>query len=220
MGSSLKHKLARMIDHTYLKPDCTTTKVEQLCKEAVQYGFHSVCIPPCFVKAAAALLDSHDTKVCTVIGFPLGFSAGETKLFEAEMAVKDGADELDMVINVGALKENDLDYIKKEIFNLAQGIPDRVLLKVIIETALLKKNEKIAAARTVMETPAAFVKTSTGFASSGATVKDVRLLKRICGSSLEIKAAGGIKDYDLAEALVYAGASRLGCSSSVNIMSE
>jgi len=213
-----KEKLAGLIDHTYLKQDATWTKIKKTCDEAMGYGFHSVCIPPCFVTRAKKYLSKSSTKVCTVIGFPMGFATAEAKGFEAAKAVKDGADELDMVINIGALKEGRLDYVSKEISTVINNISSKTVLKVIIETALLDEREKIAAVKTIMNIGATFVKTSTGYASGGATVKDVKLIKSIVGNNLQIKAAGGIRNFSFAVELVNAGAARLGCSSSVSLM--
>ncbi|MGI6555147.1 MAG: deoxyribose-phosphate aldolase [Bacillota bacterium] len=213
-----KQEIARLIDHTYLKPDAASGHIERLCLEGVQHNFFSVCVPPAFVRLARSCLEGTPVKTCTVIGFPLGFNTPAVKCFEAETAVRDGAQEVDMVINIGALHQGLYDYIEKEINLVAASIPEDVVLKVIIETALLSREQKRAAAQIVLQSDAHFIKTSTGYAKGGATLEDVKLLKSILGDTKKIKASGGIRTLDFAQQLVKAGASRLGCSSSVEIM--
>ncbi|MCQ2550801.1 MAG: deoxyribose-phosphate aldolase [Clostridia bacterium] len=193
------------IDHTLLKADATPQDVEKLCDEAIKYGFYSVCINPCYVKFAK----SKNVRVTTVIGFPLG--ATTDKAAETRRAALDGADEIDMVINVGMLKAKNYDYVRDEIASVRKEAP---LLKVIIETCLLTDEEKVMACSLAKEAGADFVKTSTGFSTGGATVEDVKLMKR---SGLKVKASGGIRDYNTAKALIDAGADRIGASKSIEI---
>lgn len=213
-----KQEIARLIDHTYLKPDATSEHIERLCIEAMQHNFFSVCVPPALVSLARSCLKGTPVKTCTVIGFPLGFNSSDAKCFEAETAVRDGAQEVDMVINIGALRQGRYDYIEKEINTVAASIPENVVLKVIIETALLSENQKVSAAQIVLQSNAHFIKTSTGYAKGGATAEDVKLLKSILGDTKKIKASGGIRTLEQAKELVKAGASRLGCSSSLEII--
>lgn len=210
---------AKMIDHTLLKPDATADMIAQLCYEARKYHFASVCVNPTHVKLSAELLQGSDVKVCTVIGFPLGATTTDVKVFETNNAIKDGATEIDMVINIGALKAGDHQLVAKDIRGIvktshAQG----ALVKVIIETALLTDEEKVVASLLAKEAGADFVKTSTGFSSGGATVHDVALMRRAVGPSLGVKAAGGIRTQQDAEEMVAAGATRLGASAGVKIM--
>lgn len=210
--------LAGLIDHTCLKPDTTSRQIEILCREALENNFFAVCIPPAFVRAARKHLGETAVRTCTVVGFPLGFNTTETKCFEARAAVEDGAQEIDMVINIGALKEGRHAYVEQEINMVSACIPENIVLKVIIETACLTGDQKKTAAQIILNTNAHFVKTSTGFASGGATVEDVTLLRNILGNAKKIKAAGGIRTPDQAYRLVQAGAARLGCSNSLKII--
>ena len=213
--------LAARIDHTLLRPDCTEAQIIQLCEEAVAHGFASVCVPPCYVALAAAKLEGTNVPVCTVIGFPLGYASSSVKFKEAEVALYDGAHELDMVINISALKSGKTDAIQAEILDLADLCHvHQALLKVIIETALLTEAEIELACQLCVGGEADFVKTSTGFASRGASVADVELMRRVLPAAIRIKAAGGIRTRAAAEALVAAGADRLGSSNSVALIAE
>jgi deoxyribose-phosphate aldolase len=208
-----------MIDHTLLKPDATRSQIEQLCDEAKHYGFASVCVNPSFVKLCAERLESTTVKVCTVIGFPLGATSTEAKVFEAQQAIRDGAEEVDMVINIGMLKSGEESYVEQDIRSVV-NVAKRsgVLTKVIVETALLTDEEKRRACGLAKQAGADFVKTSTGFTRGGATVEDVRLMRRAVGSSMGVKASGGIRSSEDARVLVASGATRLGTSASVQIV--
>jgi deoxyribose-phosphate aldolase len=211
--------IAGMIDHTLLKPDATADQIAQLCYEARKYKFASVCVNPTHVKLCAELLQGTSVKVCTVIGFPLGASSAEVKAFEAETAIHDGATEIDMVINIGAIKAGDHTLAAKDIHEVVRvGHAHNALVKVIIETALLTDEEKITACLLAKEAGADFVKTSTGFSGGGATVEDVALMRRVVGPEMGVKASGGVRDYDDAEKMVAAGATRLGASAGVKIV--
>jgi deoxyribose-phosphate aldolase len=213
--------LAKTIDHTLLRPDCTAADIEQLCQEARQQDFASACVPPCYVPLAARELSGSGVAVCTVIGFPLGYNSPRVKFREAEIALAEGATELDLVLNVSLLKSGNLDAVKAEVEDLADLVDVHdALLKVIIETALLTDTEIEVAARLCAEAGAHFVKTSTGFASRGASVADVELLRRVLPPSVRIKASGGIRTRAQALALLAAGADRLGTSNSLVIMQE
>ena len=212
---------AARIDHTLLRPDCTEAQIMQLCEEAAAHGFATVCVPPCYVALAAGRLEGTAVGVCTVIGFPLGYATPAAKFKEAEVALYDGATELDMVINISALKSGKTTAIQDEILDLADLCHvHQVLLKVIIETALLSEAEIELAAGLCVAGEADFVKTSTGFASRGASVADVELMRRSLPETMRIKAAGGIRTRAAAEALVAAGADRLGSSNSVALLTE
>ncbi|MEA4888023.1 MAG: deoxyribose-phosphate aldolase [Clostridiaceae bacterium] len=206
--------LYNKIDHTLLKPTTRRQDIEKLCDEALIYGFASVCIPPCYVAAAAERLQSR-VPVCTVIGFPLGYNSRETKMAEASQALKDGATELDMVINIGRMLMDDEPYVYGEIAAI-KALAGKNTVKVIIETCLLNEDQKILLCRLVTRAGADFIKTSTGFAGGGATVEDVRLLRQQVGSAVRVKAAGGIRTAEQAAALVEAGADRLGMSSALS----
>jgi deoxyribose-phosphate aldolase len=211
--------LASMIDHTLLKPDATSDKIAQLCFEAKKYHFASVCVNPTHVKLCATLLKDSDVKVCTVIGFPLGATSPEVKAFETQNALDNGANEIDMVINIGALKAGDTDLVAKDIrgvVNVAHAA--NALVKVIIETALLTDEEKVVACLLAKEAGADFVKTSTGFSGGGATVHDIELMRRTVGPAIGVKASGGIHTHEEAEAMVAAGATRIGASAGVKII--
>ncbi len=214
------NKIASYIDHTALKPDTTKEQVHKLCNEAKEYGFASVCINPCYVKYAKKILLDSDVKIASVIGFPLGSNTKEVKAFEAQQAVKDGSDELDMVINIGALKDKDYGIVENDIRAVVNVCKDKVKLKVIIETCLLTDEEKIKACELAQKAGADFVKTSTGFSTGGATVEDVKLMKEIVGQDMEVKASGGVRDYKKAKEMIDAGATRIGASSSVNIVNS
>jgi len=212
--------IASFIDHTLLKQDATSAQIAQLCEEARRYGFASVCVNPTHVGACAEMLDSGATsKVCTVIGFPLGASASSVKSYETKIALEDGAEEIDMVINIGALKDGNDDLVKTDI----QGVVDvahaaDAIVKVIIETVLLTDAEKETACLLAKEAGADFVKTSTGFAGGGATVDDVKLMRRVVGAEMGVKASGGVRTLEDAQAMIEAGATRLGASAGVKIV--
>lgn len=213
--------LAALIDHTLLKPDATPDQIAQLCYEARKYGFASVCINPSHVKLAAELLRGSPVKVCTVIGFPLGATLPEVKAFEAQDAIEDGASEIDMVVNIGAVKARDYKLVAQDIKGVVNVCHARqALVKVIIEAALLTDEEKVAACLLAKEAGADFVKTSTGFGPGGATVEDVALMRRVVGSEMGVKAAGGIRSFAEAKGMVKAGATRIGASASVRILRE
>ncbi|MBO2012440.1 deoxyribose-phosphate aldolase [Hymenobacter negativus] len=213
--------LAAQIDHTLLRPDATEAQILQLCDEAAAHGFATVCVPPCYVALATSKLGGTPVGICTVVGFPLGYSASSVKFKEAEVALYDGATELDMVINVSALKSGKTEAIQAEILDLADLCHvHQALLKVIIETALLTEKEIELACRLCLEGEADFVKTSTGFASRGASVADIELMRRVLPATMRIKAAGGIRTRAAAEALIAAGADRIGSSNSIALISE
>ena len=213
--------MAGMIDHTLLKPDATSDQIAQLCFEARKYNFASVCVNPTWVKLCAELLKGASAKVCTVIGFPLGATAPEVKVFEATNALDEGATEVDMVINIGALKAGDNDLVASDI----RGVVDAAhkagaLCKVIIETSLLTDEEKVIACLLSKEAGADFVKTSTGFSSGGATVHDIELMRRTVGPDMGVKASGGVRTREDAENMIKAGATRLGASAGVKIIQD
>jgi len=212
--------LASLIDHTLLKPDATRAEIEKLCAEARQFSFASVCVNPSWVPACRPLLEGSPVKVCTVIGFPLGATTTQVKAFETRRAILDGATEVDMVIHVGRLKSGDNEYVERDIREVVEQSGPRVLTKVILETALLTDEEKIRACLLSKAAGADFVKTSTGFSSGGATAADVRLMRQAVGGKLGVKASGGIRDRKAAQEMVEAGATRIGASASVKIVSE
>lgn len=208
---------SKYFDHTILKADATEKEILNLCEEAKKYNFASVCINPCYIKTCVEKLKGTNIDICTVVGFPLGSMTTEAKLFETEQALKDGATEIDMVINIGKLKDKNYDYIKNEISSLKKVCGDKVL-KVIIETCLLTDDEKIKACELSKEAGADFVKTSTGMSKGGATKEDVALMRKVVGEKLGVKASGGIKDLNTANSMIEAGASRIGCSATVSII--
>ena len=211
--------LAGMIDHTLLKPDATPDQIAQLCFEARKYGFASVCVNPAWVPLCAQLLQGSPVKVCTVIGFPLGATAPEVKAFETQNAIDHGATEIDMVLNIGALKARDLDLVARDIRGVVQTAHARgPIVKVILETALLTDEEKTIACLIAKEAGADFVKTSTGFSGGGATVQDVALMRRVVGPEMGVKASGGVRTYEDAESMIKAGATRIGASAGVKII--
>ncbi|MBP7139832.1 MAG: deoxyribose-phosphate aldolase [Caldisericia bacterium] len=214
-----KKDLARLIDHTLLKSETKIEDIKKLCEEALKYQFYSVCINPCYVKTAKEFLKNSDIKICTVISFPLGASTIKTKIYEATEAIENGADEIDMVMNIGMFKSNKYEYIYEEISSIKKAIEYRIL-KVIIETSILSEEEKIKASEIIKKSGANFVKTSTGFSQGGATKEDVLLIRKSVGDNFGIKASGGIKTYQQAVELINAGATRIGSSSSVKIMEE
>ena len=213
--------IAKYIDHTLLKPTTTLLEIENLSKEALQYGFAAVCVPPLFVKKAKELTNNSAIKVATVIGFPLGYSAIEAKVAEIVLAMVDGADELDMVINISAIKNNDWNFIANEINTIIPIIKNRdKVIKVIIESGVLTDDEIIKCCDIYGAAGVDYVKTSTGYAEKGATVHAVKLIRTHIADQVKIKASGGIKSFEFAKQLIDAGADRLGCSSSVQIVKE
>lgn len=211
--------LARMIDHTLLKADATTEEVEKICAEAKEHHFASVCVNPSYVPFCAEYLKGTDVKVCTVIGFPLGATSTEAKRQETEQAIKDGAGEVDMVINVGKLKSGDYDYVFNDINQVVLAAKrNNVVSKVIIETALLNDEEKVKACLLSKSAKSDFVKTSTGFSTGGATAGDIALMRYVVGSSVGVKASGGVRTLEDAELMIESGADRIGASASVKIV--
>lgn len=210
-------KLNKMIDHTILKADAKRKDVVRYCEEAKEYDFMSVCVNSCNVKIVKKELEGSDVKVCCVVGFPLGAMATETKAFEAKYCVDNGADEIDMVINIGALKDENYDYVKKDIEEVVKASNGKVV-KVIIETCLLSDEEKKKACELAKEAKADFVKTSTGFSTGGATAEDVKLMKSVVGDELKVKASGGVRTKEDAMKMIEAGADRIGASSGINIV--
>ena len=208
----MPESLAAYIDHTLLKPDASEEEIKALCKEALKYGFYSVCINSSYVQTANKELEGSGVKVCSVIGFPLGASTTAAKAFEAGEAVKNGADEVDMVIHIGALISNDRDYVIKDIADVVQAAA-RAPVKVIIEAALLDDERKRLACELACEGGAAFVKTSTGFGHGGATVADVKLMRETVGPDIGVKASGGVRTAEAARQMIEAGATRIGTSS-------
>ena len=218
-------ELAKMIDHTILKANATQSDIEKLCEEAKEYNFASVCVNPYWVPLASNLLKNSTVKVCTVIGFPLGATSSESKAYETEIAILQGADEVDMVINVGAMKNNQTDIVEKDILAVVNSARQtgkdqnkNITVKIILETCYLTKDEIKNACLCAKNAGADFVKTSTGFGTGGATVEDVKLMKETLGSSMEVKASGGIRDYETAIKMIEAGATRLGTSSGIAIV--
>ena len=207
----------KLFDHTILKADATKEDVKKVCEEAMAYSFCSVCVNSYYVPYVAELLHGSDVKICTVVGFPLGAMSTRAKALEAKIAVMDGADEVDMVINIGALKDKDYDVVLEDIKAVKEACGN-ALLKVIIETCLLTDEEKTKACELSKEANADFVKTSTGFSTAGAKVEDVRLMRDTVGNDMGVKASGGIHDKEFANALVEAGASRLGTSATIKIV--
>ncbi|EFI42601.1 deoxyribose-phosphate aldolase [Peptoniphilus sp. oral taxon 386 str. F0131] len=215
----MKIEINRMIDHTLLKPESTREQVKNLCEEALKYNFKSVCINPYWVEYASEILKGSEVGVCTVIGFPLGANTTELKAFEAREAVKNGAAEVDMVINVGLLKSEEFDAVEKDIKAVVDAADGRIV-KVILETCLLSDEEIIKACKLSMNAGADFVKTSTGFSSHGATAHHVKLMKSVVGDNLEVKASGGIRDLKTSLEMIDSGATRLGVSAGIAIVKE
>ncbi len=219
--SGVKTEVAHLIDHTLLKPEATVQQIAQLCHEALLYNFASVCINPAHVKLAAQLLQNSDVKVCTVVGFPLGATSTEAKVFETLQALRDGATEIDMVINIGALKGGDDVVVERDIAAVVEAAHQHgALCKVIIETVLLTHDEKIRTCQLAKQARADFVKTSTGFSSGGATIEDVALMRQTVGPQVGVKASGGIRTLAEAQRMISAGATRLGVSAGVKIIQE
>lgn len=209
--------IAGMIDHTILKPEAIEAEIMELCKEAVKYNFASVCVNPSMVAKAATILEGTPVKVCTVIGFPLGATTTEVKAFETEDTIKKGATEVDMVINVGKLKERDLAYVKNDIQAVVNAAKGKALTKVIIETCLLTDEEKVIACQLSKEAGADFVKTSTGFSKGGATAHDIKLMRETVGPDMGVKASGGVRSREDALTMIENGATRIGASASIAI---
>ena len=210
--------IAKMIDHTLLKADATSEQIDKLCSEAKEYHFASVCVNPVWVGKCAQLLKNTDVKVCTVIGFPLGASTSETKAFETNNAIENGATEVDMVINIGALKKGDNDLVERDIRAVVEAAKGKALTKVIIETCLLTEEEKIRACELSVKVGADFVKTSTGFSTGGATVADIALMRKTVGPAIGVKASGGVRSAEDAQRMIEAGATRIGASSGIAIV--
>ena len=215
-----REKLAKMIDSTNVKATASRSDIEKLCKDAVHHGFGCVCVNPIYVKPASQLLKDSDVKVCSTVGFPFGATLPEIKALEAIKAVENGAQELDMVINLSALKSGNYEAVKKDIAAVvdAKRLDERVIVKVIIETACLMDEEKVVACKLAKDAGADFVKTCTGFFGKGATVEDVRLMRQTVGEAMGVKAAGGIRTYADAVAMIRAGANRIGTSTAVQII--
>jgi deoxyribose-phosphate aldolase len=219
-AGGIEPDLAGMIDHTLLKPDASLSEIQKLCSEATKYNFASVCINPSFVPVCSQLLKGSDVRVCTVIGFPLGATSTASKAFETEQAIRDGAQEVDMVMNVGMLKSGEIEYVENDIFAVVSTAKRyRVLSKVILETGFLTDEEKVKACVLARRAGADFVKTSTGFGKGGATVGDIALMRRVVGSAMGVKASGGVRTREDALAMVAHGADRIGASASVKIVS-
>jgi deoxyribose-phosphate aldolase len=210
--------ISKAIDHTLLKPDASKAGIMKLCNEAALYGFKAVCVNPSHVVLCKELLKGTDVKVATVVGFPLGANTTETKVFETKDSVLKGADEIDMVINIGALKEGDYKVVEDDIKAVVDACRGQAIVKVIIETCLLTDDEKRKACELSMSAGAHFVKTSTGFSTGGATVEDVALMKSVVGDNLEVKASGGVRDRETAIKMIEAGATRIGTSSGIKII--
>ncbi|MEC0664959.1 deoxyribose-phosphate aldolase [Priestia flexa] len=214
----MSNEITKMIDHTLLKANATEEQITVLAQEAKEYSFASVCVNPTWVKKAAELLrDAQEVKVCTVIGFPLGASTPEVKAFETTNAIENGADEVDMVINIGALKDKNYDLVERDIKAVVDAAKGKALVKVIIEACLLTDEEKVKACELSVKAGADFVKTSTGFSTGGATVEDVALMRKTVGPEFGVKASGGVRGLEDAKAMIEAGATRIGASSGVSI---
>jgi deoxyribose-phosphate aldolase len=210
--------MAKLIDHTALKADTTKEQIEKLCAEAKEYGFFSVCVNPTWVKASADLLKGSDVKVCTVIGFPLGATTSETKAFETRDAIQKGAHEIDMVINIGKLKDGDDEAVEQDIRSVVEAADEKALVKVIIETCLLTEEEKVRACKLSVQAGANYVKTSTGFSTGGATAEDIKLMRETVGPDIGVKASGGVRDRETVDRMVEAGATRIGASAGISIV--
>jgi len=212
------NNIAGMIDHTLLKADATKNQIEKLCEEAREYKFASVCVNPTWVATASKLLQNSNVKVCTVIGFPLGATTSETKGFEAKDAIEKGAQEVDMVINIGALKDGNDELVEKDIRTVVDAARGKALTKVIIETSLLTEEEKVKACQLAVKAGADYVKTSTGFSAGGATIEDIVLMRKTVGPDIGVKASGGVRNTEDTQKMVEAGATRIGASAGVAIV--
>ena len=208
----------KLIDHTALKPNTNKESILKLIAEAKTYDFASVCVNPCWVALAHQELKNTDVKVCTVIGFPLGANTTEVKVFETKDAIEEGAQEIDMVINIAMLKDKEYDYVENEIHQIVEAAKDKAIVKVIIETCLLTDEEKIKACELSQKAGADFVKTSTGFSTGGATVHDIALMRKTVGAEMGVKASGGVHTHEEALAMVEAGATRIGASAGVKLL--
>ncbi|MHC1682831.1 MAG: deoxyribose-phosphate aldolase [Clostridiaceae bacterium] len=213
-----KESIAKIIDHTVLKPEASEESVRKICKEAIENNFASVCVNPCHVPLVSELLKGSTVKVCTVIGFPLGANTPKVKAFETEDAIANGAEEVDMVINIGKLKDKNYDYVLEDIKAVVNAAKGKALTKVIIETCLLDAEEKVIVSKLAKEAGAEFVKTSTGFSTGGATAEDVKLMRETVGEGMGVKASGGIRTSKDAVKMVNSGASRIGVSASIEII--
>jgi len=211
-------EIAKMIDHTLLKAEATKDQIEQLCAEAKEYQFASVCVNPTWVAYASELLKGTGVDVCTVIGFPLGANTPETKAFETTNAIENGATEVDMVINIGALKNGDDSLVERDIQAVVNAAKGKALTKVIIETSLLTEEEKVRACKLAVSAGTDFVKTSTGFSTGGATVDDIALMRKTVGPTIGVKASGGVRNAEDAKNMIDAGATRIGASSGIAIV--
>lgn len=214
----MEKNFARMIDHTLLKAEATKEQIEKLCAEAKQFNFASVCVNPTWVKRSSELLQGTDVLVCTVIGFPLGANTPAVKAFEAKDAIANGAKEVDMVINIGALKDKNYDLVQADIAAVVEAAKDSALVKVIIESCLLTDEEKVKACELAVAAGADYVKTSTGFSTGGATAEDIALMRKTVGPEIGVKASGGVRSLEDMKKMVEAGATRIGASSGVAIM--
>jgi len=214
----MNQKIAQMIDHTVLKADTTAKQIEVLCQEAAEYKFASVCVNPTWVKKCAELLKDSEVKVCTVIGFPLGANTPEVKAFETAQAIQDGAEEVDMVINIGALKDGNNELVERDIKAVVDAAKGKALTKVIIETCLLTEEEKVRACELAVKAGADYVKTSTGFSTGGATKEDIALMRKTVGPEIGVKASGGVRNAEDAEVMIAAGATRIGASAGIAIV--
>ncbi|MDL4841212.1 deoxyribose-phosphate aldolase [Aquibacillus rhizosphaerae] len=214
----MEQNIAMTIDHTVLKADTTKDQIVTICEEAKTHRFYSVCVNPTWVEQVALLLKGSDVEVCTVIGFPLGASTTAVKAMETTDAIEKGATEVDMVINIGKLKDADYDAVEKDIQAVVTAAGKKALVKVIIETSLLTEEEKVKACQLAVKAGADYVKTSTGFSTGGATVADIKLMRQTVGPGIGVKASGGVRDRETACALIDAGASRIGASASVAIV--
>lgn len=214
----MTNNVAKMIDHTLLKADATKDQIEKICAEAKEYNFASVCVNPAWVKLSSDLLNGTEVKVCTVIGFPLGASTPETKAYETKNAIENGATEVDMVINIGALKGGDNELVERDIRAVVDAAKGKALTKVIIETCLLTEEEKVRACELSVKAGADFVKTSTGFSTGGATAEDIALMRKTVGPEIGVKASGGVRSAEDAQKMIDAGATRIGTSSGAAIV--
>jgi deoxyribose-phosphate aldolase len=213
--------IARYIDHTILKPTTTLADIEKVCDEATEYGFAAVCIPPYFVKDARQILAEHKVRVATVVGFPFGYSHYTAKKAETAQALDDGANEIDLVMNLAAFKSNDMAYLETEIYEITRIVKDKnAVIKVIIESGILTDEEIIRCCELYRHYPVDFLKTSTGYAEKGASTEAISLMRKHLPDSIQLKASGGIRDYAFAKKLIDAGATRLGCSASVAIVNN
>jgi deoxyribose-phosphate aldolase len=215
-----KEYVASIIDHTILKPETTPEDVKKICKEAVENKFASVCVNSCYTKLVAEELGNSGVKVCTVVGFPLGAMSSESKAFETKKAIEDGAQEIDMVINIGMIKSKQYGYVKSDIAAVVDAAKGKAIVKVILETCLLTDEEKVEACKISKAANADFVKTSTGFSRWGAKLEDVKLMRETVGSEMGVKASGGVHSFEDAVKIIEAGATRIGASSSLKIIGK